>query len=946
MKSSLRFFRSHPPLTQVANAAHNNIPSNHCLPALPRQQKINDFFDKLEQADARRTAPDVSLACYHVINELQKNEKQLRDARRVGDRPLERQLKQKQQLLTEQLSKLIPQGLHGLSNDENDRLWRRRQQWKAAAIEGFHTWSARLCASASGIAGAEVDGAGKKAAVHQSLGYLPQAILSSLLRIVTETLQVRANKAGRPKMAPNLAIDSGFKTNNKQLREARKRLLVAADALAESMRNIVDEGSASDELRQALAGEIEAMQQAIASGKPYARMDENLRIRLKQDFKSKELSAIVSVVSGLASFAALGVEQSGAGTIAAHKLLCLLGTLLQMPASFFDYLDGNVDFPEERSAQKLDLALLLKSESRHKKPEEVESEDIDTEIALKLYDEQPQLVRQVVRAISLHAIGKLNARKLALQSEIENEQLRKRQSVPDPLRRLMSGAADKWRGNKARELHDIESELDELLTQHNLFEQHQRYQLDPDGLIGKALVDWGFFWRKGASEGIFNQMGAAMSQVNQRLNTNWNPLGIGFASIGVDIANADVGDHYVQDALHSASGEVPEIPAAEQAAAITAASTVVGAANNGLMNGPARFGKGTFDRKELGSPPQIGKGEDIVALSRQQKVDEAANKGLLSKRQRKALSWAAAMLDASEGPASSLLSLLPQKEIVRMQERWNRFEELCKFKTNWYFPQNRNDGNPLLGHDGKPIVIDARSTSSAYFRYIPVSRRARLLAADIPKSMWNSMRFWKDTAASGWRGHQWRNLVDGETLVDDDLARLQGRAERLLARLEMRKSDLQIGGLNDEGAIENGISALGVDFAQELRTLVNLPMWGNATQRASDPTALREHLAGQEMRGQIGNLHAWLNWITKDDLAAMAPEKGASVRETLRRLSDQMRELRESISRIDPYEQGAGLTPSALLQFPHLKDFVRTLDDSMLRIEELQDSVRPNNAAL
>lgn len=457
--------------------------------------------------------------------------------------------------------------------------------------------------------------------------------------------------------------------------------------------------------------------------------------------------------------------------------------------------------------------MLLKPGSRNKKPDEITDDDIDTAIALKLYDEQPQLVRQVVRAISLHAIGKLNARKLALQGEIENRQMRDRLLAGDPLRRV-SHAADMFRRDKARELQSVEAELDALLAQHTLFEQHQRYQLDPHGLIGRALVEPLFFWRKGASEGIFNQMGAAMSQVNQRLNTNWNPLGIGLASLGTDIAKVQVGDNFVQDAQHSLSGEGLKNAAAEQALAGTAVATGVGALNNGLMNGPARFGKGVFDRKELGMPPQIGKGEDIVADSPQEKIEQAAEKGLLSKGQRKSLSRAAATLDAIEGPARSLLALSP-KEIARMQEHWKRFEELCNIKTNWRFPQVDSESQPVLDHDGKQVVIDARSTSAAHFRYIPVRRRARLLAEDVPKSMWNSMRFWKDIASSGLRARQWRKLVDGKTIVDEDLGALERQAKRLLEL----PPQVQLPGLTDERAAGEGSLANLMELEQELDAL-------------------------------------------------------------------------------------------------------------------------------
>lgn len=337
------FFRPHASSRPAADAARDNDQVRTAPPSLERHQKINEFFEKLEKADARRTDKEISLSCYHLIHELQKNERQLREASRAGDHARKKELKHKQKLLAEQLAELTPQGLHGLGNDSNERLWRRRQQWKAAAIEGFHTWSARVCASASGVVGAEVSGAGNKAAVHQSLGYLPQAILSGLLRIVTETLQVRVNKAGKPKMAPNLAITSDFKTNNLQLQQARQRLLEAARALEQTISQIPGGAPVTDEQRQQVAQALEKMMQAVDSVSSHADMDENLWIRLKQDFKSKEFSAIVSVITGAASFAALGVDQSGAATIAAHKLLCLLGTLLQMPASFFDYMQGSVD---------------------------------------------------------------------------------------------------------------------------------------------------------------------------------------------------------------------------------------------------------------------------------------------------------------------------------------------------------------------------------------------------------------------------------------------------------------------------------------------------------------------------------------------------------------------------------------------------------------------------
>lgn len=899
-----------------------------------RRRKIADFFERLEQADGKRADPAATRVYIQTRLKLQEKKVELRQARTADttDRVRIRQLEKEVQLLKSDQQKLYVAGPQGLSAAELEP--KRKEQRKAAWIEGMHTlFGARLLTSAAGIAGVEVAGAGKKTAIHQALGYGPQSMFSGLLRIVTELPQMRMNKGGKPKMPPNLAITSDFKRNNEALQAARTNVKAARDSVAAAIQTVL-EGAAEPEreAREALARELEAFWRAVDSGNQYAGIDENLWILLEREFRGKKASAIVAVLAGLASTGAYAVDPTGAGAVAAHKLLCLLGSMLQLPASVPDYLDGNVDFPQKISAKKIDLSLLLKPGRSHKDLKDIEDDDIDTTIAVKLYDEQPQLVRETIRAISVHALGELNAKRLALREQIEND--RYPSLVPPGLR---CASVDARRRQKLEQLRGIELEFQKLQAQHVLFEQHSHDQIDPEGLIGRAIVDPAYFCLKGIGAGVFNKMGELLSQVNQRINNYLNPLlGIGLASSAIDGATSLVGDHFVQDAIHSFKGDGPENTAAENATIAVASLGAAGAVNCGVTVGPARFNKTAHDRKALGSPAYISNGKAIDAANRQGQAEQAFRNGTLSRKQKKKLDEAISVLAAAENA-----DVLPPSaaKSARMQGRWDRFEALRdtvnktmqEIAALWIFPQYDAAGKPLLDHQGKPIVIDARTTAACHGHYISAWKRALVLALSIPKSMYQSMRFWKDIAVSRQEKNKWRKLVADGGIADQELAALVDRAGRMLRPAP--KINMEIGEPDEAAPFSNDVlTTLAHNGAAKIRNLTELPIWA---QPAVD---LHANLERIEIREQIDAACATLGQTAAADLALMDEPGRTVVLESLERLGTQVRALHEAISRINADTQAQGASVPTLYQYRRLMGLAFKLEESMVHIDSLRSS--------
>ena len=454
-----------------------------------KQQKIAAFFNRLEEADNKRGDPAKMRNFILKRQQLDHTKHALTKALEANpkNKMLIGWLQEKVKRQKTEVQKSYIEGPQGMSVAQLKE--KRREQWKAASIEGLHTmFGARLFSAASGIVGAELSSAGSKVAFHQSLGYGTQSLASGLFRIMTEVPQIRMNKGGKPKLPSNLAATSNFKQNRREMEAARAALQTAA----QSLRSAYDAAAsnASDANLEALTRELEKLTQAVRHLAKFDSMYESLCIQLEREFRGKKASAVVSVLAGVMSGGTLAIDQSGTAAIVGHKLLCLGGLLLQGPASPFDYMDGNVDYPQKMSAKKIDLSLLIKPESRHKAVDALEDDDFDTAIAAKLYDEQPQLMLGVIRSVYIHKMGELNAKLFKLEREIEAGNVRPSLSgrvysaSPLALAALQREDIQKKKQTMERTRHEFE----ELKNQIVLFEQHQRDKLDPDGLIGKAIT--------------------------------------------------------------------------------------------------------------------------------------------------------------------------------------------------------------------------------------------------------------------------------------------------------------------------------------------------------------------------------------------------------------------------------------------------------------------------
>jgi len=724
-----------------------------------QRRKLADYFARLEYADRKQSDPSSTRAFILTRMALDDKRRQLDAARAAGRKDAQRvkTLKNEIRQIKTEVQRLYVEGPQGLSADEMRA--KRKQQWKAASIEGLHTmFGARIFTALGGIGAAEVAGMAGKAAIHHGLGYGPQALFSALFRIVTEIPQIRLNRGGRPRMPPNLAVGSNFKRNRKAMLAALTVLNGAAEALRATVARARDDMSPDNlhAVEKCLGDSALALAELAQCRQSY----DNLCLLLERECPGKKFSAGVSVLAGILSLGANVIEPTGAAAAAGHKLLCLGGFLLQAPLSAFDYMDGSIDYPQKISAKKIDLASLVKPEHRHKDPLDLEDADIDVAVAVQLFDEQPQLVRDVIRLIYTYELAELHS---------ESRKLRK-----DPELSM-----------KSRErLARVEEKFNELQRQAVLFEQHRHAELDPDGVIGKALLSGIYFCRKGAAAGIFNKVGEYWAQANQRISNNLNPLGsLGLIAVVGDIVGACAGPHMLHDAIHSWQGSGPQNASAEHAAAGMMAGQVLATVNSGLTVCPARFNKSVHDRKMLAQPAYIRQGKSIVSADRKMQLEEALRNGVISKGRKKKLDQALATMESAELSPSA-----DSRTLAQATKKWEKFQAAKEtvnriaeeINAEWRFMPKDVNGAPLLDWHGKPIMIDARATSACHREYMPLLERVWVPVKGIPRSIMKSLMFWKDIIQAKQANDRCRDIVRNGKMIDAALGEAIAQAKSFL----------------------------------------------------------------------------------------------------------------------------------------------------------------------
>ncbi|HEY8605993.1 MAG TPA: hypothetical protein VIM12_02615 [Noviherbaspirillum sp.] len=809
--------------------------------AAARRTRIKTYFTRLKAADRKQSDPAATRRYLQLRAKRQEADDAMRAARRDGSGDAQRTWAAEHSRLTKALRRAYGHGPLGM--DDDSLAARRAAQRKAAWLEGLHTFGgARLLAMAGGIGGREVSGAAGKAAVHQSLGYAPQAVLSGMARIVTEVPQIRINRGGRPRLASGLAPRGGFRQNNAAWRQARKRVEQACRELGEAAHGMesLGEGEAGWRGYERLDHALHKLTSALDQGIGPADNDRALWIALEREFRGKKASAVVSVIAGLASFGAYAVEPTGVAASAGQKLLCMLGALLQMPASTADYMDGSIDFPMRVCAERMPVSQLLKPAARHKQLSEIVEEDIDTRAAVRLYDEREQLMRDVLRGISLHALGRLNRERLRLRREAESHA-----ASSSRRRRVLAPRAR----DPVRRLQQVEEEFREMVHQHVLFEQQEASALDPHGLIGRSICDPVHFCVQGVRAGIFGKLGEAVAQVNQRINNNWNPLGgIGPASVAMDAGYAFAGTQFLQDGLHSANGTGPDDPVAESAALGVAITAVAGAFNSGLTVIPARYNKTAHDRQALGPPRWLAEGLRVDVDDCQAQIEQAYRRGALSNRGKKKLEKILAVAATDGAPALRGRDLRRLEDFDAWRARINAMAD--DINAAWRLPQRDGAGRPVLDSAGREIVIDLRSTDACLAHYVPVWKRAAVLAKGAVHSMIETMRVGPTIAEAGLQRFRWRRVADGPrpaalmTRARRQLDLHRSMAPPMLPVLDQQSTD---GALLDSAldavarleARERGLGALPAllqhdvwntdilarDFRRQLRALRNALEW-------------------------------------------------------------------------------------------------------------------------
>lgn len=782
------------PLPAVAApmlALRANFPASKANMAVPsaakpaekpvkRDIKISDHFVQLEAATGKLSHLGSTRAFVEKRLALDEKRDALAAARLHTPEQKQhiREIKREKDQLKEETRQLYTRGPMGLSDEVLKK--KRRQQYVPASFEGLHTaLGARLFTAMSGIGALEIGSAGGKTALRQGLGNVTQSGASSILRIATEIAQIRANKAGKPRLPENLTPRGNFKQSSKAMEQARKTLLSAQENLQAALHAVKAENT--PENIKKLQCRQDEVADAIAALVEFEGVYDNLCVMLEKEFRGKKASAAVSVLSGLMSGGAYALEPTGAAALAGHKLLCLGGLLLQLPMSAMDYMDGTVDYPQKVGADRIDLKLLLKEKARYKSLTELDDEDFDATIAARLYDEKPQLVQEVIRATYRHELGRLNADCLRLSAGIEQGKFSRL-----PLSWQPASAQKKRAGLKARALDKAQRKFAELQSQIVLYEQHKGCKLDPKGLIGRAISDPLYFCRKGISAQVFNKVGEFFTQANQRIANNYNPMsGLGLVAVGHDIVQNVAGASVFHDGMHSMAGSVADNPRAEAGMLGMATGQVLGSANAGVTTISARVGKAE-DRKALGTPDFIARGQGVdQSLSPRAQIEQALEFGIISERKQKKLGKARDLLDKSAMQEDRGDNLTRYRKAER---KWAKFQKhrnevnalVATINRDWLIQPRDEKGNRLLDHAGEPVVIDLRQTAECLASCMPLLERAWLPLKTLPRSVLRSLTFWKDVIQAKRTADECKPLVNRGKVLDQDLDELIKEADRVL----------------------------------------------------------------------------------------------------------------------------------------------------------------------
>lgn len=768
--------------------------------------KINAHVKALEAALDKQSNVAATRKFIATRNAVDEKRDELKEARTStpDDKKRIKELKKEKDKLKEQSRKLYTQGPLGFTDREVAT--KRRQQYVPASMEGLHTaFGARVFTAMIGIGGAELTTVGGKTALHQSLGYTTQSLTSGLFRIVTEIPQVRSNEAGKLVLPSNMATKATFKQSYKGLEKARDALrTVQADL--QSAVDAVQKAPTRDNLDR-LATQQERIAHTIATMCEFEGVYDNLCVALEKECRGKKASAVVSVVAGAASGSAFAVEPTGAAAVAGHKLLCLAGLLLQMPMSAWDFMDGTVDYPLKASADKIDTNLLIKEKSRGKPLDELDDDEFDTSMASKLWEEKPQAVRNVVLTIARHELSQLNGERVRLTREIKQEKFSRL-----PMHWKSAASKQEHIDRKNAELAKVERKYAELDRQFALYEQHKGSEIDPDSVIGRAIADPIYFCRKGVSASIFGKVGEFYAQMNQRITNNHNPfISLAMVALAQDVVVAELGASVYKDALHSMSGTGPQNLEAEKAVLSLSAAQGAGALNSGVTVLPARYEKGK-DRKALATPGYIAQGTVIEQGGPDKKpLQVAQSNRIISSRKKKRLDHAVDILTEER---SEPLSATQQREVSKAQKKWDEFQAKLKeiepiveeINDEWQFDSKDARGNPRLDHAGKPIKHDFRASSACMAMYMPALERAWVPVKGIPRSIWQSVTFWKDVIKSKRIADECRPIINRGKVQDPVLAALINLAETELAKHKPAE-DEGLGTTVEEAADESSVVA-------------------------------------------------------------------------------------------------------------------------------------------
>lgn len=735
-------------------------------------------------------------------------------------------LKKRMHEIEEEKWELYLTGLLKLSPEQMESI--KKELWKGAWIEGIHTLlGSRIWTAISGIAGVEMGSAAKKMAIHRALGYEMQSMLSGMLRIVTQVIQSRVNKAGLPRMAPNLEAKSNFNENKPKMKAAMQAVRKAAESAGTALKEAVDDPS--QEKWSNVSIQLNFLETAVAEQKVFDNVHDKLWIALSKEFRAKKNSAVVSALQIIASTGALAFEPTGIGAMVAHRLLSLVGVIFQLPASAGDYMKGLIEYPLRMSAKHIDIRQFLKSESVFKDAQHLAEDDFDLTVSLKLWDEQPQLMRKVILTIGADRLAELHQEKLKLGD-------------PSQLLQLPEDSAER------KSLSNTEKEFQETLNQLVLFEQHRK--LDLNGLIGKAVHNPFYYCWKGSKAGVIDQVGEWMTQTGQRAENNFNlvPLAAGQFSLILDLANIAMGGHVIREGVQSAEGHIPENTDAEEAMGALFGLSGITAFNNAFTVLLARVHKVMYNRKLFGPPERLTKADGIqipsepapsalqpqqqsitapeeqhsagstpdeptgVQISAEQmpprshqtQIKAALKKQHITPKQAKKLEKADGLLQLSSDAD------VPDRKKAQATKQLEKFDDYVDKLNNisdWIFHAKDEKGNIQYDYYGKPIVIDARGTRSCYEYYVP-SKWTRYGGPlkKLPLTIYRSATGMIDVGQSMKARSKSRNFTEGPLALLLWEIRSALLAAGLMAQEDGQDEEAMVSTENTENAVNDLIS--------------------------------------------------------------------------------------------------------------------------------------------